>query len=143
MAFEVSLTLDGIGATKSRDKRLSMRLTHPLCSYPKKFTPKIFMQSVDRVCHTYISKHKPSLCFQTSVATVLAHTPYILGPLEPHLMTVRAISKGILPIPLATLHEGAVMDRNTKLSQHLILALTSDARDLDSALQSMPALPSP
>lgn len=44
------------------------------------------------------------------------------------------------PPPLS---EGEIMDRNSNLSQRLILALNSDARHLDSVPQSVPALPSP
>lgn len=78
--------------TISRDKNLSKSLTLALFSYPEVFSS----WSVDQSCHTYDPKHKPSLCFQTTVQTALAYTPYRLRPLEPNLTTVLALSKGIV-----------------------------------------------
>lgn len=78
--------------TISRDKNLSKSLTLALFSYPEEFSS----WSVDQSCHTYDPKHKPSLCFQTTVQTALAYTPYRLRPLEPNLTTVLALSKGIV-----------------------------------------------
>ena len=74
------------------DKILSKSLTLALFSYPEEFSS----WSVDQSCHTYDLKHKLSLCFQTTVQTALAYTPYRLRPLEPNLMTVLALSKGIV-----------------------------------------------
>ena len=62
--------------TISRDRNLSKSLTLALFSYPEESTS----WSVDQSCHTYDPKHKPSLCFQTTVQTALAYTPYSLGP---------------------------------------------------------------
>ena len=78
--------------TISRDKLLRKSLTLALVSYPEEFSSG----SVDQSCHTYDPKHKPSLCFQTTVQTALAYTPYRLMPLEPNLTTVFALSKGIV-----------------------------------------------
>ena len=59
--------------------------------------PEVFSSwSVDQSCHTYDPKHKPSLCFQTTVPTALAYTTYRLRPLEPNLRTVLALSKDIV-----------------------------------------------
>ena len=78
---------------------MSKSLTLALFSYPEEFSS----WSVDQSCHTYDTKHKPSLCFQTTVQTALAYTPYRLRPLEPNLMTVLALSKELcVPIPMAT-----------------------------------------
>ena len=78
--------------TISRDKNLSKSLTLALFSLPDEFSS----WSGDQSCHTYDPKHKPSLCFQTTVQTALAYTPYRLRPLEPNLTTVLALSKGIV-----------------------------------------------
>ena len=76
----------------SRDKYLSKSLTLALFSYPEEFSS----WSGDQCCHTYDPKHKPSLCFQTTVQTAVAYTSYRLSPLEPNLTTVLALSKGIV-----------------------------------------------
>ena len=76
----------------SRDKNVSKSLTLAHFSYPKLSSS----WSVDQSCHTYDLKHKPSLCFQTTVLTALAYTPYSLRPLRPNLKTVLALSKGIV-----------------------------------------------
>ena len=78
--------------TISRDKNLSKSLTLALFSYPEEFSS----WSVDQSCHTYDPKHKPSLCFQTTVQTALAYTPYRLRPLEPYVTIVLALSKRIV-----------------------------------------------
>ena len=61
-----------------RDKILRKSLTLALFSYPEEFSS----WSVDKSCHTYDPKHKPSLCFQTTVQTDLAYTPYRLRALQ-------------------------------------------------------------
>ena len=78
--------------TMSREKNMSKSLTLALFSYSEEF----LSSSVDPSCHTYDLKHKPSLCFQTTVPTALAYTPYRLRALRPNLKTVLALSKGIL-----------------------------------------------
>ena len=70
------------------DKDLSKSLTLALFSYPE----EVSSCSVDQSCHTYDPKHKPSLCFQTTVQTALAYTPYRLRRLEPNLTTVLCLS---------------------------------------------------
>ena len=76
----------------SRDKNLSKSLTLAHFSYPKVFSS----WSLDLSCHTYDPKHKPSLCFQTTVQTAVAYISYRLRPLEPNLTTVIALSKGVV-----------------------------------------------
>ena len=78
--------------TVSRDKHLRKSLTLALYSYPEEFSS----WSVDQSCLTYDPKHKPSLCFQTTVQTALAYTPNRLRPLDPNMMTVLGLSKGIV-----------------------------------------------
>ena len=90
------MTMNGM---KCRDKYLSKSLTLALFSYPEEFSS----WSEDQSCHTYDPKHKPSFCFQTTVPTALAYTPYRLRPLRPNLRTVLALSMGIVcDIPMAT-----------------------------------------
>ena len=50
--------------------------------------------------------------------------------------------KTFMALRFCSVHEGAVMHRNSNLSQRLILAVTSDALHVGSDLQGVPAEPS-
>ena len=86
-------------------------------------------QPDDCSCHIVTQKPRPSLGFQTSV-------------LSWELLTTPIMGKNHWPRDPPPLQEGDISDRMSNLSNPLILALTSDARDLESGLtqKSWPSL---